>query len=69
MMKSTLEMQRRRLKNELLEAEAELKRIRESDFPNFKLMNFYTDIRARNLQLIDMIDQHLFDGNGLTVTN
>lgn len=60
-MNSTLAQQRRRLMHELLEAEAELKRIKEAPAPDFKLLNFYSDIRARNTQLIEMIDHHLFD--------
>ena len=59
-MKSTLGVQRQRLVKELSEAQIEMIRIRRSQCPDFKMLNMYMDVVARNKQLIDMIDCHLF---------
>lgn len=59
-MKSTLGVQRQRLIKELSEAQIEIIRIRRSHCPDFKMLNLYMDVVARNKQLIEMIDCHLF---------
>jgi hypothetical protein len=56
---TTLEAQRVRLERELLDAEQQLLVIRQNSVPNFKQINFYSDLIVRNRELMNMIDTHL----------
>jgi len=60
-MNTTLGKQRERLISELSQAQIELARIQRESCPNFKMLNMYVDLIARNKQLIEMIDCHLFN--------
>ena len=59
-MLSTLDAQRRRLMDELTDAQIQVVRIRKNPCPDFKMLNYYMDVIERNKQLVDMIDCHLF---------
>ena len=58
----TLEFQRQRLENEIIESKSKIWQIRDSDFPDLKALNQLHDAIERNMQLINMIDQHLIYG-------
>ncbi len=59
-MMTTLEVQKQRLLDELVEAREQIKVVKSQPFPDFKILNYYTDVISRNTQLIEMIDYHLF---------
>ncbi|ARU54169.1 hypothetical protein OLMES_0060 [Oleiphilus messinensis] len=60
-MTTTLEAQREKLEQEIQEAYEQLEMLRQQPCPNFKILNYYTDVVARNTQLVEMIDCHIFD--------
>lgn len=57
---TTLEAQRLRLEQEIREAVEQINMIKQQPCPDFKILNYYTDVVVRDQQLIDMIDCHLF---------
>ena len=59
-MMTTLEAQKQRLLDELAEAHDQLSLIKAQPYPDFKILNYYTDMVRRNTQLVEMIDSHLF---------
>lgn len=59
-MMTTLEAQRRRLLDELAEADAQIALIKAQPYPDVKILNYYTDMLRRNTQLVEMIDTHMF---------
>lgn len=67
-MMTTLEAQKQRLLDELVEAREQIEIVKSQPFPDFKILNYYTDVVSRNTQLIEMIDYHLFEGQS-TQTN
>jgi len=58
----TLQFQRQRLESEIIESKSKVWQIRDSDFPDLKALNQLHDTIERNMQLINMIDQHLCSG-------
>jgi hypothetical protein len=58
---TTLEAQKLRLEQELLDALEQINLIKKQPCPNFKILNYYSDMVVRDKQLIEMIDYHLFD--------
>lgn len=59
-MMTTLEAQKQRLLEELTEAHEQITLIKAQPYPDFKILNYYTDMVLRNTQLVEMIDSHLF---------
>ncbi len=59
-MKTTLEAQKERLLAELAEANEQIALIQAQPCPDFKILNYYTDLVRRDTQLIEMIDTHIF---------
>lgn len=59
-MMTTLEAQKQRLLDELTEAHEQMALIKAQPYPDFKILNYYTDMVRRNTQLVEMIDSHLF---------
>jgi len=55
----TLECQRQRLESEIIASKAKVWQIKDSEFPDLKALNQLHDAIERNMQLINMIDQHL----------
>ena len=55
----TLEFQKQRLESEIIASKSKIWEIRESQFPDLKALNQLHDTIERNMQLINMIDQHL----------
>ncbi len=60
MMMTTFEAQKQRLLDELTEAHEQIGLIKAQPYPDFKILNYYTDLVRRNTQLVEMIDSHLF---------
>lgn len=56
---STLEAQKRRLEEEIVEAYEQLAAIQEQPFPNLKMINYYSDLINRNEHLLEMLLMHL----------
>ena len=59
-MMTTLEAQKNRLLDELAEAHEQIAKVKAQQYPDFKILNYYTDMIRRNTQLVEMIDSHLF---------
>lgn len=57
---TTLEAQKLRLEQEVREALEQIKLIKQQACPDFKILNYYSDVVVRDTQLIEMIDYHLF---------
>ncbi|MCP5207783.1 MAG: hypothetical protein H7A01_11305 [Hahellaceae bacterium] len=57
---TTLEAQKLRLEQEMREALEQINIIKKQPCPDFKILNYYTDVVVRDQQLIEMIDYHLF---------
>lgn len=57
---STLEAQKLRLKNEMAEALEQIELIKRQPCPNFKILNYYSDVVVRDKLLLEMLDAHLF---------
>jgi hypothetical protein len=56
---NTLEQQHKRLEEEIIIAKERIWQIRDSRFPDLKLLNQLNETIERNMQLIDMIALHL----------
>jgi hypothetical protein len=56
---NTLEQQQQRLEQEILVVKEQIWQIRDSRFPDLKLLNQLNETVERNTQLIDMIALHL----------
>ncbi|MFT6122637.1 MAG: hypothetical protein ACJASG_001165 [Oleiphilaceae bacterium] len=56
---NTLEQQQKRLETEVLAVKEQIWQIRDSRFPDLKLLNQFNETIERNMQLIDMIALHL----------
>ena len=56
---NTLEQQHKRLEEEIIAAKERVWQIRDSRFPDLKLLNQLNETIERNMQLIDMIALHL----------
>mgnify|MGYP000597813827 CR=1 FL=1 len=56
---NTLEHQHKRLEKEIIAAKERIWQIRDSRFPDLKLLNQLDETIERNMQLIDMIALHL----------
>ena len=59
-MMTTLEAQKQRLLDELIEVNEQIALIKAQSYPDFKILNYYMDMVRRNTQLVEMIDSHLF---------
>jgi antitoxin component HigA of HigAB toxin-antitoxin module len=59
-MMTTLEAQKQRLLEELIEAKEQMALIKAQPCPDFKILNYYMDVVSRDTQLVEMIDSHLF---------
>ncbi len=57
---TTLEAQRQRLEKEMADAIEQINLIKQQPCPNFKILNYYSDLLVRDRQLIEMLDAHLF---------
>jgi len=58
-MMNTLEQQRQRLENEIIETKERIRKVKGGRFPDLKALNLLNETIERNLQLIGMIEQHL----------
>jgi len=58
-MMNTLEQQRQRLENEIIETKERIIKVKGGRFPDLKALNLLNETIERNLQLIGMIEQHL----------
>ena len=56
---NTLEQQRKRLEEEIIAVKQKIWQVRESKFPDLKLLKKLNETIERNMQLIDMIALHL----------
>jgi len=56
---NTLEQQQNRLEEEIIAVKERIWQIRDSSFPDLKLLNQLNETIERNIQLIDMIALHL----------
>lgn len=56
---STLEAQKRRLEEEIVEAYEQLAALQEQPFPDLKMINYYNDLIHRNEHLLQMLQMHL----------
>jgi len=56
---NTLEQQQNRLEEEIISAKERIWKIRDSRFPDLKLLNQLNETIERNMQLINMIALHL----------
>jgi len=56
---NTLEQQRQRLENEIIETKERILKVKAGRFPDLKALNLLNETIERNLQLIGMIEQHL----------
>lgn len=54
----TLQYQRQRLEDEVIDANANIRMIRESEFPDLNALQQLMESIERNKQLIGMIDNH-----------
>ena len=57
---TTLDAQKQRLVEELIEAKEQIALIKAQPCPDFKILNYYMDVVSRDTQLVEMIDSHLF---------
>jgi hypothetical protein len=57
---STLARQRQNLENDVIASKGKIWEIRNSEFPDLKALNQLQDAIERNMQLINMIDQHIY---------
>ena len=57
---NTLEQQRTRLEEEIIAAKERIWKIRDSKFPDLKLLTQLNETVERNMQLIYMIDKKIF---------
>jgi len=58
----TLEHQKQRLEGEIMSSKTKIWQIRDSEFVDLNALNQLRDTIERNMQLINMIDQHLGAG-------
>ena len=56
---STLDAQKERLLEEISEAHIQIDSIKQQPNPDFRVLNYYHDVIARNKQVISSLDQHL----------
>ena len=58
-MMNTLEQQRQRLENEIIDTKERIWKVKGGRFPDLKALNLLNETIERDLQLIGMIEQHL----------
>jgi len=56
---STLDAQKTRLLEEISEAQLQIDAIKKQPNPDFRILNYYHDVIARNKQVVFSLDKHL----------